>query len=330
MDSIASIIDRRKIEILKESINKPKMVRLKVYENEVHVRNRTKTLTFSTGRRATSKAGAEPVENSETLDITNSKAENTLKTHHHTALKMRDYIMTNYSYFNSFVTLTFRTHITSYDDAYPFFKDWIDYQKKKGIINYYIGTWELTKKGRVHFHLLTDFIPPYPRYTIGWRHGFVLSKLLNGIQFGDSKAPSSFKKQQKEVNNLPQKEKHIFQSKIDVGVVGGNSNFHCLRSSHSSYTPDSPLLPVLRQGLGANSKAGQDPTRLARYMTKYLTKGIDELDRKNVRKLIKSNNLRKPDISIMRESDFEKLDLKFKSCYYDFANQNNVNIFTKE
>lgn len=186
-------------------------------------------------------------------NLANSKGHNsTVKQspNSRTRRAMRDYIDANVSKFTHFTTLTFRTHVNTFDGAKGFFQDWIDAQKRAKRITHYIGTWELTKKGRVHFHLLTDAEPAYPRDPLNWRHGFVYSARI--------------------------------------------------------YRPEG----------------------LANYMTKYLSKGFDS-SRPYTRKLLKSQTLEKPKIKIVNADFLNSLDLIYKTSYYDFINQKNVDIFDK-
>lgn len=241
------------------------MKKFKIYANEVHVSewdedSRTNKIAIlnQVGRRSTRVARESDGSRAPgtLLDYSGVIAERMKSSNRETAYRLRELVKTNIDKFNTFTTLTFSSPVNDYATAYSFFRDWKDYAVKKGVIKHFLGTWELTKKGRVHFHLLLDVSPDWPFDNLGWRHGYVLNKPLASL-------------------------------------------------------PD-----------------GSKNTAIASYLTKYLVKGFDE-NEKYVRKILRSRSLEKPRIVIQDMENFD-IDIEFKTCYYDFVNEKNVNIFERK
>lgn len=94
-----------------------------------------------------------------------------------------------------FVTLTYRNHITDIDLADKHFREFIDALREESEQHlHYIAVREFTKKGRIHFHFLTDLIIDGDLYEGSedlrrwerdiakvWGHGFVDIKITNHV-----------------------------------------------------------------------------------------------------------------------------------------------------
>lgn len=95
--------------------------------------------------------------------------------------KLRRIINCNYNEKSSFLTLTFRNHYNEEDvekansELGKFRKRLGRYFKSKELELKYLTTWELTEKGRIHYHLILFDVPYLDRKKLEslWGQGFI-------------------------------------------------------------------------------------------------------------------------------------------------------------
>lgn len=72
---------------------------------------------------------------------------------------MRDYSLTNYQHFHSFITLTFSDNVDNLDNANGHFHNWVKKIKRIYPDFMYLGVPEYQKRGAIHYHIMTNLIP---------------------------------------------------------------------------------------------------------------------------------------------------------------------------
>jgi hypothetical protein len=82
-----------------------------------------------------------------------------------------------------FLTLTFENDISDLKVSSAIFKLFIMRLKYEVPNLKYVAVPEFTKKGRIHYHLLTNFSMPNSRLRSIWGHGFVMINKINHVKF---------------------------------------------------------------------------------------------------------------------------------------------------
>lgn len=82
-----------------------------------------------------------------------------------------------------FLTLTFENHVNDLKASSAIFKLFIMRLKYEVPNLKYVAVPEFTKKGRIHYHLLTNFSMPNSRLRSIWGQGFVMINKISHVKF---------------------------------------------------------------------------------------------------------------------------------------------------
>lgn len=135
------------------------------------------------------------------------KAERRAQTLRDARNRCRRYAIANFTPSDCFITLTYAEHITNVEEADKHFKAFIrKFKKYTGQTVKYLAVREFTKKGRVHFHLVTDWKHP-AEYVDNEEYIKTLEREVGekvwGRGFVDIKPMNKAKSNNKKYNNKP-------------------------------------------------------------------------------------------------------------------------------